>query len=67
MGPAPNPAVYHRVDFIAHGVGDFIELVECRARAIELSPAVLDKIMPVQPMSTTRFASATDIMPFRQN
>ena len=53
VGAALHAAVHQHVEQVAGGVHDLGELVERRARAVELAAA--------------RLASSADITPFRQN
>jgi hypothetical protein len=66
VGSALDSSVHGHIDAIAHGIHDFSQLIECGSRAVQLPTAMVGQ-HTVQPISTARFASATDIMPFRQN
>lgn len=67
MGAALHAAIHHHVDPVADRIDDLGQLIEGAAEPSSLAPAVIESTMPLQPISTARLASSTDMMPLRQN
>ncbi len=67
VGAAGDAAVANHIYSVADSIDDLGELVERAPRPVERRPPWLDTMTPLAPMSTARLASATLMMPLRQN